>query len=162
MATYAELKLHHRLFTERYPFERYAVSGRPTAIFEKPLRNSKFALITTAGLMLESDRRFSSLFKFGDHSFREIPNDADIQTLIEDHSSSSFDHSGIEADKNVALPLERFQELEKKNKIGGLNHRHFSFMGSMLAPTKLINETAPEVARLLVEDKVDAVFLTPV
>ncbi len=162
MATYSELKLHHRIFTERYPFEKYAVSGRPMARLKKPVQESKFALITTAGLILETDRGFSNLIKLGDHSFRQIPNDADVQTLVEDHNSSSFDHSGIEADKNLAFPLERFQELEKKKRIGKLNDRHFSFMGSIILPSKLINESAPEVARLLVQDEVDAVFLVPV
>jgi hypothetical protein len=35
-------------------------------------------------------------------------------------------------------------------------------MGSISAPGRLIDRTAPEVARMLVEDAVDAVLLTPV
>jgi hypothetical protein len=35
-------------------------------------------------------------------------------------------------------------------------------MGSISAPGRLIKSTAPEVARMLVEDAVDAVLLTPV
>lgn len=162
MATYDDLKFHHRIFTQNYPFSRYAVEDNPCAKLVKPLNECKFALITTAALMLESDERFSNLIKLGDTSFREIPNDVDVQTLHEDHGSDSFDHSGIEADKNLAFPLDRFKELEKEGKIGGLNYRHFSFMGSIIAPRNLIKETAPNVARLLKEDKVDSVFLTPV
>jgi D-proline reductase (dithiol) PrdB len=45
--------------------------------------------------------------------------------------------------------------------IGELNRRHFSFMGSIVAPRKLINVTAPQVAQVLREDRVNAVFLTP-
>ena len=105
---------------------------------------------------------FSNLIKMGDPSFREIPNDIDVQTLIEDHDSDSFVHDGIEADKNLAFPLDRFRELEKEGKIRSLNHRHFSFMGSILSPRKLIKETAPQVAQLLKEDSIDAVFLAPV
>jgi D-proline reductase (dithiol) PrdB len=46
--------------------------------------------------------------------------------------------------------------------VGALNHRHFSFMGSITAPGRLISETAPAVAQLLQEDQVDAAFLVPV
>jgi D-proline reductase (dithiol) PrdB len=46
--------------------------------------------------------------------------------------------------------------------VGALNHRHFSFMGSITAPGRLISETAPAVAQLLQEDQVDAALLVPV
>jgi D-proline reductase (dithiol) PrdB len=162
MATFADLKFTHRVFTKNYPFSRYAVEDNPCAKLEKPLNECKFALITSAGFMRPDDERFSNLIKMGDTSFREIPNDFPVQELIEDHNSDSFDHEGIEADKNLAFPLDRFKELEKDDKIGSLNHRHFSFMGSIISPGSLIKKTAPEIANLLKEDRVDAVFLAPV
>jgi D-proline reductase (dithiol) PrdB len=162
MATYDNLKLTHRLFTKNYPFAHYAVDDDPCAKLEKPLSESKFALVTTAGLMRPDDKRFNNLIKLGDPSFREIPNDFPVQDLIEDHSSDSFDHAGIQKDKNLAFPLDRFRELVAEGKIGSLNDRHFSFMGSIIAPNGLIKTTAPEAAKLLKEDGVDAVFLAPV
>ncbi len=162
MATYDDLKFHHRIFTKNYPFSRYSVKDNPCAKLEKPVRECKFALVTTAGLMRPDDERFSNLIKLGDTSFREIPNDFEVQDLIEDHDSDSFNHDGITADRNLAFPLDRFKELEKEGKIGSLNHRHFSFMGSIIAPNSLIKTSAPNVAKLLKEDKVDAVFLAPV
>lgn len=162
MAALDDLKFTHRVFTKNYPFSRYAVNDNPCAKLEKPVYECKFALVTTAGLMRPQDKRFSNLIKLGDTTFREIPNDVEVQDLIEDHDSDSFDHAGIEADKNLAFPLDRFRELERAGKIGSLNHRHVSFMGSIIAPQNLINKTAPQAAKLLKEDKVDAVFLTPV
>jgi hypothetical protein len=50
----------------------------------------------------------------------------------------------------------------QKGTIGDVNWRHFSFMGAITAPGRLMTRTAPEVAALLVEDQVDAVLLTPV
>jgi hypothetical protein len=35
-------------------------------------------------------------------------------------------------------------------------------MGSIVGPRRLIDETAPQVARMLAEDRVDVAFLTPV
>lgn len=162
MATYDDLNLAVRVFTKNYPFSRYAVEDNPSAKLEKPLNGCKFALVTTAGLMRPDDERFSNLIKLGDTSFREIPNDFPVQDLVEDHDSTSFNHDGIQADKNLAFPLDRFKELEKDGKIGGLNHRHFSFMGSIISAGNSIKETAPQVAELLRADSVDAVFLTPV
>ena len=52
--------------------------------------------------------------------------------------------------------------LAQEGVIGSVAPRHFSLMGSIAAPGRLIAETAPEVARMLLEDQVDAVLLTPV
>jgi len=164
VATYEQLKLTHRVFMNAYPFSHYAIKDNPQAKLSKPINECKFVLITSAGLRVESDVPFSHSTKnsLGDCTYREIGSNQDVQTLIEDHASSSFDHSGIRADKNLAFPLDRFRELLRQKKIGALNYRHFSFMGSIVKPRKLIGETAPEVAQKLVEDKVDAVFLVPV
>ncbi|HYE71949.1 MAG TPA: glycine/sarcosine/betaine reductase selenoprotein B family protein, partial [Blastocatellia bacterium] len=86
----------------------------------------------------------------------------DLKTLIEDHRSPSFDHSGVQADANLAFPIDRFRELQARGAIGELNHRHFSFMGSILNPRKLIEKTSVKVAELLFSDGVDVAFLTPV
>ncbi len=162
MATYDDLKFSHRIFMQNYPFSRYTIADNPLTKLAKPLSECKFALITSAGLRCENDKPFGKSKKLSDSSFREISNDIEVQTLIEDHKSSAFDHSGIEADKNLAFPLDRFRELVANKTIGSLNRRHFSFMGSIINPRKLIDKTAKQVAKLLKEDKVDAVFLTPV
>jgi D-proline reductase (dithiol) PrdB len=162
MANYSELKLTHRLFMQNYPFSRYAVADNPCTKLAKPLGECRFALVTTAGLRLKNDVPFDHSIKLGDTSFREISNNVEVQSLIEDHKSSSFDHAGIQSDKNLAFPLERFRELEKKGTIGSLNSRHFSFMGSIINPRNLVKQTAVEVAEKLKTDGVDAVFLTPV
>ncbi|MEZ5345438.1 MAG: glycine/sarcosine/betaine reductase selenoprotein B family protein [Pyrinomonadaceae bacterium] len=162
MASLDDLKFTHRVFTKNYPFSRYSLENVPAAKLRKPLSECKLAIVTTAGLMRPDDERFDKNIKLGDTSFREIPNGFRLQDLIDDHRSDSFDHAGIDADRNLAFPLDRLKELEAQKTIGSLNDRHFSFMGSILAPRKLINESAPEVAGLLKDDGVDAVLLVPV
>jgi D-proline reductase (dithiol) PrdB len=162
MATYGEMSLRNRLFMKAYPFARYQIDPVPFAKLKKPLNKARVALITTAGLHTQQQPSFDSFLKNGDASFREILNTVTTSALIDAHKSDSFDHSGVEADRNLALPLDRFRELESRGSIGSLNHRHFSFMGSIHRPGRLIETSAPQVAELLRSDDVDAVFLTPV
>ena len=89
--------------------------------------------------------------------------ETDLSTLAIAHRSDAFDISGISrADKNLALPLDRLKSLANSEIIGAVAPRHFSFMGSMAAPGRLIAQSAPNVAQALIEDAVDAVLLTPV
>lgn len=162
MATYSDLSLHVRLFMKGYPFSRYRIDPLPVARLAKPLSVARVALVTTAGLRTPEQKDFDHSNKKGDPSFREIPNSIDVATLVESHRSYAFDHQGIEADANLAFPLDRFRELAANQAIGELNHRHFSFMGSIVGPGRLIEETAPQVARMLRNDRVDGVLLTPV
>jgi len=162
MATYEEMSLSLRLFMKGYPFSRYALNPTPCAPLSKPLVEARVALVTTAGLCMEGQPEFDSSIRMGDATFREIPAAAETQQLIESHRSDSFDHTGVQADRNLAFPLDRFRELVARGAIGSLNQRHFSFMGSIVGPRLLIKETAPEVARLLAADGVDVAFLTPV
>jgi len=98
----------------------------------------------------------------GDSSFREIPATSSVQALQIGQTSDAFDHSGIEADRNLALPMDRLRELVKAGVVGQAALRHFSMMGSISAPGRLVSRSSPEIAQRLREDGVDAVLLTPV
>jgi D-proline reductase (dithiol) PrdB len=162
MANYDDLSLITRAFLRRYPFARRRIDPVPCAPLRRPLRECRLALVTTAGLYTPEQENFNYLIMSGDTSFREIPNSIETGSLLESHRSPSWDHRGVEADRNLAFPLDRFRDLVARGEIKGLNHRHFSFMGSVIGTRPLIEETAPEVARRLREDGVDAVLLTPV
>lgn len=160
MATLDELDLPVRLFLKAYPWRR--IDPIPWAPLHKPLAESRAALITSAGFVLPGQEPFSNEVRGGDVSFREIPEDADVSSLIEMHRSKSFDHSGVRSDPNLGFPLDRFRELVASGRLGSLNHRHLSFMGSITAPGRLVRETALEAARRLAEDGVDVALLVPV
>ncbi len=98
----------------------------------------------------------------GDSSYRVIAADAELARLEEHHRSASFDHTGIEQDRNVAFPLDRLRELAAAGEIGSVAPRHLSFMGSITAPGRLARRTTPEAAALLVADQVDLALLVPV
>jgi D-proline reductase (dithiol) PrdB len=160
MADVAELPLSTRLFLKAYRWRRN--DPVPFARPAKPLNESKVAIVSTAGLVLPSQPPFDDRVRGGDWSFREIPSDADAATLLDTHRSDTYDHRGVQADPNLAFPIDRIRELEQDGVIGAVNHRHFSFMGSITAPGRLMAQSAPVVADALAADGVDAVLLIPI
>ncbi len=128
----------------------------PFARPRKPLDRCRLALVTTGGVHLPVDTRFDIDDPSGDCSYREIPAGA---------TDLTWAHAYYRPDKGTDLdsvfPLRTLRELEREGVVGALNDRHFSFMGAIHDPGPLADETAPEVARKLAEDGVEAVLLTP-
>lgn len=160
MARIADLTLAHRLFMKAYRYRTFDWS--PGAHLNMALSESKVVLVTTAALHLPEQPAFGHDTRGGDCSFRELSGSVDVNQLKIAHPSSAFDQTGAWEDRNLVFPLDRFRELVAQRTLGALNHRHFSFMGSITDPGRLISETAPAVAHLLRQDKVDAAFLVPV
>ena len=98
----------------------------------------------------------------GDWTYCEILESVDVRRLKIGHKSPSFDHAGIESDRNLALPIDRLRELVSAGVVGKSARRHYSFSGWAVAPGRLVSRMAPEIAEKLIEDGVDAVFPTPV
>ena len=112
--------------------------------------------------MGSGQKPFDDSIRGGDFSFREISSDTDVLTLTDTHRSDLYDHAGLRRDPNLAFPLDRLRELVTGGRIGSINHRHLSLMGSITAPGRLMKKTAPPAARKLAEDGVDIVLLVPV
>ena len=160
MADLRSLPFPLRTFLRMYAWRR--VDPVPWSPLPKPLSQANVALVTTAGIVAPGQPPFDQSLRGGDYSFRVIDSDADLATLGESHRSESFDRSGLERDLNLVLPLHRLRELDDAGAIGSFNRRVLSFMGSITAPGRLIRDTAPRAAALLVEDRVDAALLIPV
>jgi len=123
---------------------------------QRPLGQSRLALVTTGGVHLPSQPRFDIDDPAGDCSYREIPTDAEELTWT--HAYYRPDEG---ADLDAVFPLPTLRGLAEDGLVGELATRHFSFMGAIHDPTLLVEETAPEVGGKLVEDGVDAALLTP-
>ncbi len=128
---------------------------------DKPLSQCKVALVTSAGLHLRDDQPFTRDTPGGESTYRVIPSDCDPVDVVQSHFSIGFDHTGIYRDINVTFPVDRLHELENGGEIGGLSNDFYSFMGALRDASTVINETGPEVARLLKAEAVDIVLLTP-
>lgn len=155
-----EFSLKYRLFLKAYQWRR--IDPVPWTPLTKPLSDCRVALISSAGFVASDQVPFDDSIRGGDTSFREVPSTVDLSTLIESHRSEVFDHSGIRQDPNLAFPIDRLKELCAAGKIGKINHRHLSLMGSITAPGRLIKRTAPQAVQRLVDDGVEVAILVPV
>lgn len=130
-----------------------------------PLEDSTVALISSAGLALKSDHPFDQESEkanpwWGDPSFRSLPRNVTGEdvNLYHLHVSSQI----AEQDLNTFMPLQRLLEFETRGEIGRSAAHHYSFMGYILQPHRLLNESAPAMIRSLKQDGVNLVILIPV
>ncbi|MDA0733321.1 MAG: glycine/sarcosine/betaine reductase selenoprotein B family protein [Chloroflexi bacterium] len=125
----------------------------------KPLTESVVGLFTTGGVHLKSDTPFDVISAHGDWTFRTIPGDVDTSsdlTITHTH----YNHVDADRDVNCMFPLDRLRELKQQGVIGDVAPNAYTIMGFNPDPAKLIEETAPEVARRFKADGVDLVFMT--
>lgn len=144
-----------------YPHFSWVINETtPWAPLAKPLAEATVALLSTCGVYrCDTQTPFDAWNSLGDPSFREIHIDTPADRLRIAHSH--YEHKHVAADFNIALPIQHFQQLAESGAIGRLHPWAYSFMGYLPEPQQLIAETAPQVARRLAGEGVDAAFLTP-
>ena len=130
----------------------------------KPLAESTVALVSTAALALADDRPFDQDGErrdpwWGDPSFRVIPRTATECDVRAYHLH--LDNRYVEQDLNCALPLARLLELERAGEIGRSAPAHYSFMGYVLQPDVLLEESTPAMIERMRDEHVDIVLLAP-
>jgi len=156
----ADMDLELKRFMRDYPWRRLDEIAPAHRV--KNLAECRVALVSSAGLVAPGQEPYDSKIKGGDWSWRSFPGDIDVQSLTEHHSSKSWDHKGIEADRNMGMPIDRLRELAAGGVIGEVAPRHISVMGGILAPGRLIRKTVPEIVAALTADGVDIALMVPV
>lgn len=119
------------------------------------LKESMFALVTTAGVHLRDQEPFNLA---GDNSWRLIPGEVPLSQLMVTHEH--YDHRDADEDINVVFPLERLRELATDGIIGGVSNKHLGFMGYTQNFRDLYERAAPEMAKVLLKSKADGVIFT--
>lgn len=157
-----------RLVTRYYKLSTVDDRGPiPWTPLSKPLDRCRFALVTSGGLFdTRSDPPFDLAREarepsWGDPSFRMIPSDIPLAQIGASHHH--INTTGVLEDRNVLLPLDRFQELVDQGRIGSLAANHYSYMGYQGFPSDLSGWTqtsGPEVASLMRQEAVDCILLT--
>ncbi len=136
----------------------------PWTPLKKPLAETVFSLMTSAGINMQADPDFNMDRErqeptWGDPSYRQISSSARESDIHVNHLHINTDY--IKQDINVMLPLQRFQEFEADNIIGALAPTVYSYYGYQMDPTELIENAMPQVVADMHRDGVEAVLLTP-
>jgi D-proline reductase (dithiol) PrdB len=136
----------------------------PWTPLSRPLEESTVALVSSAGLALKTDRPFDQEGErqnpwWGDPSYRILPPTATAEDVRLYHLH--INPRVAEQDLNTLLPLQRLQAMEERGEIGRSAASHYSFMGYILQPQVLLQESTPAMIRHMKQDGVNAVFLVP-
>ncbi len=121
----------------------------------RELKETAFALVSTAGVHLREQEPFNV---DGDNSWRLIPGDVQAYQLMVTHEH--YDHSDADKDINCIFPIDRLRELAQEGIIGGVSDKHLGFMGYSQHLRDLYGRSAPEMAKIILRSKADAVLLT--
>ena len=122
------------------------------------LSEATVAVVTTAALHHPDDVSFEP----GEGSFRRIDSRR-RDSLVLGHNSPNFDRSGMLADFNIVLPLDRLDEMAAAGVIGRVSPLHLAFLGSQDETMSTIRlDSGPAAAAALRDEGVDVAVLTPV
>lgn len=159
MATMESMPSPTREFVQSYGWQR--IDPVPWAEVKKPLAESRVGLVVMACMTMPDQPPFQAEQPENDASIRIVPSETDPAALVNTFPGQGFDHAGLSADPNLLIPLDRLREMADAGEIGGITSRTVSLCGHLPKPRKLMQETAPEVARIFQEDGADVVLLVP-
>jgi D-proline reductase (dithiol) PrdB len=136
----------------------------PWVPLEKPVSDTAFALVTSAGISCNGDPPFDMEREkkeptWGDSTYRKIPRSVTEKDIRVDHLH--INTSYILDDMNVIFPIARFAEFEQKGVIGRLADTHYSFYGFQWNGNGFLNRAIEPMAEQMAAEQVEAVFLTP-
>lgn len=130
--------------------------GRRPWVANKPLKERRVAIVSTAALNVRSD----SVYQPGATDYRVIPGDVDPGDVVMSHSSVNFDRTGFQQDLNICFPIQRLHELADEGIIGSVATFHFTVSGAA-HPCDLA-DSARDIAQVMKADAVDTVLLVPI
>ena len=159
MTTMEKLDPDLRGFLTMYKWTQ--IDPVPWAVPSKPLSESRVGLVVHACMTMPDQPPFNAELPDNDPSIRIVPSETDPLTLVNTFPGQGFDHAGLQADPNLLIPLDRLRDMVESGEIGELGPRTVSLCGHLTKPKVLIEETAPEIARMFVQDGIDVALLVP-
>jgi D-proline reductase (dithiol) PrdB len=147
------------------------VSEVPFAMLKRPVRESRIALVTTAGIWnKDTDESFDYEREkreplWGDPTYRVFSNDLRQEQVGAGHLHLNNDD--VLTDFNIALPIERLKELVAAGEAGSTADHHYSFMGYQGGgpggpdTSEWATHYVPEVVGHMLGEGVEAVVITP-
>ena len=159
MATMDELQPDVRAFVQMY--RRQRIDPVPWSDVWTSLSRSRVGLVVTACMTMPGQPPFTADGPDNDPTMRIVPSNTDPDSLVNTFPGQAFDHSGLAADANLLVPLDRLAQMAVLGEIGDISPRTVSLCGHLPKPKRLMEETAPQIAQMFVEDGADVVLLVP-
>jgi D-proline reductase (dithiol) PrdB len=120
-----------------------------------PVSKARIALVSAAGPYVRGDEPFRPA---GDSTFRAIPSGTPASSIA--FGVGSYDHTDVNADPNVMLPVDRLDELVDAGLAGAATGEHYGLNGGGGDLERLRNELAPQLLDRLRAMHADAVIFT--
>jgi hypothetical protein len=124
------------------------------------LSQSRLVLISSAGGYLK-DRQtpFDAPHPLGDYTLRLFPTDTPFAAL--DYAHTHYDHTAVNADPQVLLPLHHLADWVQAGKIGSLASQVISFSGYHPDATRVVDALIPQIVQAAQADQAQAALLVP-
>ena len=124
------------------------------------LSNSRLVLISSAGGYLrDSQVPFDAPNPLGDYTIRLFPSATPFAALAYAHEH--YDHTAVNADPQVLVPLHHLADLVAEGAIGDLAPSVISFSGYQPDVTQLLDQTIPSIVQAIQAEQADAALLVP-
>jgi hypothetical protein len=124
------------------------------------LSRSRLLFITSAGGYLPATQHpFDTDNQLGDYTIRTFPTTTQFAELSYAHTR--YNHTGVDADAQVLLPLRHLEDLVAAGSIGELAPTVISFMGYQPDVTRVVDELIPAILEAAQTQQPDAALLVP-
>lgn len=124
------------------------------------LANSRLILISTAGGYLPtSQARFDEDNDLGDYDIRLVPSNTPLDQIA--YSHTHYDHTAVNADPQVLVPLRHLEKMVADGKIGALTDNMIFFMGYQPDVAQVLDETIPKILEVVNKERADGALLVP-
>ena len=147
----------------------FQYDSAPWTRLSRPLSECRVALISSGGLFVAGDdplgpnaptqeQAIDSISSFlrNPPVLSIIPRDIDPMKVTVRHPG--YDIRAAVRDFNVVFPIDRLKELQTEGVFGELSEVNYSFVGAT-SQKRLLKEAAPEWAKMLTNDRLDAALL---
>jgi len=132
--------------TGEFDWKRYQRprNAEPVTGFGIPLATSRIVLISSAGgYLVRAQQPFDAAHPYGDYSIRTFPLYTPFDQIAYAHEH--YDHTAVNADPQVLLPLRHLNDLENEQWLGDVAPQVISFMGYQPDVSRLLDETIPAI-----------------
>lgn len=148
--------------TGQFDWKKYAKIKNSTAPSGPAidLSQSRLALISTAGGYLRDGQKpFDAPNPIGDYSIRLFPSATPFEAIAYAHDH--YDHTAVNEDPQVLLPLRHLEDMVKEGAIGELAPSVISFSGYHPDITQVVDELIPPIIDIAITQQIDAALLVP-